>query len=76
MAVQVFGPSMRRFHEDHKPSFWQQLFQGLVVVRQQEANEYVAEYLRRHEEYQENRNPAASCATTVVRLCDLALLLG
>jgi hypothetical protein len=53
MTVQAFAPSIRRFHEDHKLSFWQQLLQKIVIARQQEASEYVAEYLRRHEEYQE-----------------------
>jgi hypothetical protein len=34
------------------PSFWQRLTSSLESHRRREANEYIAEYLRRHPEYQ------------------------
>jgi hypothetical protein len=42
-----------RSHEDHKPSFWRRLFERIMQARQKKADQYVAEFLRRHEEYQQ-----------------------
>jgi uncharacterized protein YozE (UPF0346 family) len=53
MTLQALAPSTVRFHEDRKPSFWQRLFEKIVMARQQKANEYIAEYLERHAEYRE-----------------------
>jgi hypothetical protein len=35
-------------------SFWQRLIISIGSHRQRQANQYLAEYLRRHPEYQEN----------------------
>jgi hypothetical protein len=43
--------STLRSHEDHKPSFWRRLFERVMAARQQKADQYIADYLRRHEEY-------------------------
>jgi hypothetical protein len=53
MRLQALAPSNVRFEEDRKLSFWQRLFEKIMVARQQKANEYIAEYLQRHEEYRE-----------------------
>jgi hypothetical protein len=36
------------------PSFWQRFLRSLESHRQRQANQYIAEYLRRHPEYQED----------------------
>jgi hypothetical protein len=36
------------------PSFWQRLMSSIASHRQRQANQYLAEYMRRHPEYQEN----------------------
>jgi hypothetical protein len=53
MTLQALSFSALRSHEEHKWRFWQRLFKKIMEARQQKAREYVAEYLRRHNEYQE-----------------------
>jgi hypothetical protein len=36
------------------PSFWQRLISSIESHRQRQADQYIAEYLRRHPEYQED----------------------
>jgi hypothetical protein len=36
------------------PSFWQRLTSSIESHRKRQANQYIAEYLRRHPEYQED----------------------
>jgi hypothetical protein len=45
--------STLRSHEDHRQSFWRRLFERIMQARQQKAEQYVTEFLRRHEEYQQ-----------------------
>jgi DNA-binding FadR family transcriptional regulator len=40
-------------HGHHRLSFWRRLFEAIVAGRQHKAHQYMAEFLERHEEYQD-----------------------
>jgi hypothetical protein len=52
MTSEAFSSSALRAYEDHTRSFWRRLLEKITVARQQKADQYIREYLRRHQEYQ------------------------